>query len=406
MEFERWNEFERWESSPLAARRRRRLDAVKLMTGIGVLFVVGNGIRQAASDEQHARLYSVDEDTAWVAFKAKYNKAYSGSEEAQRRQAYHTRMGELAALNGRNGDPAFGETVHADRLEPTYYGRGRRHTGVPVDVEVAVATSATADVVDWRAVDDVLTPVKNQGQCGSCWAFSVTEQIESQLVLQGVPSVELSAQQLASCTPRTFGCGGGDTTAAYDYVKDARGLAPAAYWPYTQGLTPDDACDGPGCTAACDKSLADLDRDYQYIGPYASVHGFSFAVEPCRDDTCDHQDLDGLMAVVETTPVSVCVNAARWDDYVGGVLSADACGGFGMDDLDHCVQLVGFNVDEGYWIVRNSWSVDWGIDGFIYLDLHNNTCGLADEATLADVSVGVPTDPSSVRTNTSLPRDK
>ncbi|EGB07772.1 hypothetical protein AURANDRAFT_5846, partial [Aureococcus anophagefferens] len=208
--------------------------------------------------------------------------------------------------------------------------------------------------VDWRKVDDVLTPVKNQGQCGSCWAFSTTEQVESQFYLAGGPPVVLSAQQVTSCAKYIddpeegccFGCGGGDVTVAYDYIKGAIGLSPAAYWPYTQALTPDEECLGPFCTNACDMDLSEL-------------------------------DLGELAKTIQATPAAVCVNAGAWDDYTGGVLRYDACSG-AYADIDHCVQLVGYDAtgEEPYWIVRNSWSTSWGEDGYIRLQMDANTCGV------------------------------
>ena len=115
----------------------------------------------------------------------------------------------------------------------------------------------------------------------------------------------------------------------------------------------------------------------------------SFATAPCDDD-CADQNLEDLKEVLTQMPVSVCLNAAAWDDYTGGVLKAGACGGMAYDDVDHCVQLVGYNDTvrgAGYWILRNSWSTSWGDGGYIYLEFDANTCGLANEATVARVAV-------------------
>ena len=89
-------------------------------------------------------------------------------------------------------------------------------------------------------------------------------------------------------------------------------------------------------------------------------------------------------AVHHAGPVSILVNANRWDYYQGGVMTAKACGSMSDDALDHGVQLVGFNTiaNPPYWIVRNQWSIDWGMDGYIYLEYGKNTCGLANVAIL------------------------
>jgi len=99
--------------------------------------------------------------------------------------------------------------------------------------------------------------------------------------------------------------------------------------------------------------------------------------------------LDGLQAALETTPVSICVNAGAWNDYTGGVMTSAACGSMAADEQDHCVMAAGFNATAPtpYWIVRNSWASTWGEMGYIYLELAENTCSLADEATIPDVKL-------------------
>merc|ERR1712072_1597479 len=102
---------------------------------------------------------------------------------------------------------------------------------------------------------------------------------------------------------------------------------------------------------------------------------------------CKSQNLKGLAAALERGPLSVCVNAGVWNDYTGGVLTAKACGSMGAEDQDHCVMAVGFNTTAPtpYWIVRNSWATTWGEEGYIYLEMAKNTCGLADDATIPHV---------------------
>merc|ERR1712007_335194 len=136
--------------------------------------------------------------------------------------------------------------------------------------------------------------------------------------------------------------------------------------------------------------IAEMDGpNAQLIGGYAKVTGYSYATPACTSGACANQDLDKLAAALEETPVSVCVNAGAWNDYTGGVLTSAACGSMAADYQDHCVMATGFNstASTPYWIVRNSWSNTWGINGYIYLELDKNTCGLADDATIPEVQI-------------------
>ena len=135
------------------------------------------------------------------------------------------------------------------------------------------------------------------------------------------------------------------------------GLANSFYIPYAQSLTDSDK------TAACPQhKVATMDGPKkQLTGGYAAVTGYSYAVKPCmkRGSSCKDQDLKGLAAALEESPISVCINSENWDDYTTGVMSSAACGEMSRDYLDHCVMAVGFNATapKPYWIVRNSCSV-------------------------------------------------
>jgi C1A family cysteine protease len=241
--------------------------------------------------------------------------------------------------------------------------------------------------LDWQFTSAV-TAIKNQGQCGSCWAFSATEAVESQLVLSSGDQVriELAPQQTTSCTPSPAqGCNGGFTEAAYEYMGTVTGLTNSFNYPYMQSLTATSA------TQACNtaKVAAINGPMMQLTGGYAAVSGYHYATTPCTSGTCANQDLAALQAAIETTPVSVCVNAATWNDYTGGVMTSAACGSMAAKSQDHCVMATGFNTTAPtpYWIVRNSWSSTWGEYGYIYLEMAENTCGLADDATIPEVAL-------------------
>merc|ERR1712113_1080434 len=175
-------------------------------------------------------------------------------------------------------------------------------------VEDFTSTMRSPAGIDWRFTKAV-TPVKNQGQCGSCWAFSATEAIESQMILAtgGKYDFTLSPQQIASCTPSTGtygcdGCNGGFTEGAYEYLKTgAPGLANSFYIPYEQSLTEQTA------TKACPtEKVAQINGTMEQLsGGFAKVTGYSYAVPPCTQGACTDQDLKGLAAALEETPISV-----------------------------------------------------------------------------------------------------
>jgi hypothetical protein len=206
----------------------------------------------------------------------------------------------------------------------------------------------------------------------------------------GKLSIALSPQQIASCAPASGqygcqGCNGGFTEGAYEYVKSAPALANAFFIPYAQSLTQSTT------TESCPTSKVDaITGPYaQLQGGYAQVSGYSYAIEPCTEGACENQNLKGLATALESTPVSVCVNAGAWNDYTGGVMKAAACGSSGAMSQDHCVMATGFNTTAPtpYWIVRNSWASTWGEEGYIYLEMKKNTCGLADDVTIPHVKL-------------------
>jgi hypothetical protein len=200
--------------------------------------------------------------------------------------------------------------------------------------------------IDWRK-KDVLTPIKDQGQCGSCWAFATTEAIESFNRLAGNKLIPLSVQQITSCDSSDGGCMGGYTESAYQYVVKAGGIESEEAYPYTSGT---------GETGTCTfnrKKVA------------AKISGFkAIAIGE-----------DHLASAILRGPVAICLSADAFQSYTHGILRE--CPG----EIDHCTQLVGLNVEGDYWIVRNSWGKDWGEDGYIRIARGSNLCHIAEDAT-------------------------
>jgi len=271
----------------------------------------------------------------------------------------------------------FGITVFSDMTEAEFKATRLGYKPVAERPDMPVfqldPLPNASKAVDWRAKGAV-TPVKDQGDCGSCWAFSTTEEVESQIFMKTNTLPVLSTQQLISCDKTDGGCNGGDTVTAYKYIETAGGLDTGSDYP--------DKSHTSGTTGKCkwDKKKA------------AKVSGFTYATKPCNSGACKHQDEDALAAALAAKgPVSICVNAgdSGWQSYKRGVYSKKCSGA--AADLDHCVQLVGFNKagKTPYWIVRNSWAAEWGIGGFMHLEMGKNLCGVADEATIAEVTLAV-----------------
>jgi len=227
---------------------------------------------------------------------------------------------------------------------------------------------ASATSCDYATLG-LVTAVKDQGQCGSCWAFSATEATETAQFIAGKTLPVLGPQQIVDCDKTDGGCNGGDTPTAYEYLIKAGGQESEGSYPYT-------AKDGT-CKFNASKVVA-------------TISSYKWAIPPCntaQTRSCDNQDEAGLWNFVATKgPVSICVDAEPWQTYVGGIFTRTTCK-HGYMDLDHCVHLTGFGQDGGQkdWLVKNSWGTSWGEKGYIKIAFGTNLCGVADECTIAVV---------------------
>ena len=206
-------------------------------------------------------------------------------------------------------------------------------------------------IVDFRLSGSAISPVKDQGACGSCWAFSAAESLESQYRLNG-DVLNVSAQNFVDCAALDDGCGGGWMDDALAYAEK-HGVETEKDYPYS-GTT-------QNCTAAPAK---------ERIKP-------SFYYElPKSDDALRH-------ALVTIGPVSIAIDATANfegygpDDYI---LSDETCD---PSVPNHALLLVGYNDVEHYWIIKNSWNTSWGREGYVYLNnTKKNVCGISGHATV------------------------
>jgi hypothetical protein len=218
----------------------------------------------------------------------------------------------------------------------------------PKNVFIFPETNSVAGSVDWRTKGAV-TPVKNQGQCGSCWAFSTTGSVEGAVAIKTGKLTSVSEQQLVDCSGAegNQGCNGGLMDYAFEYIIKNGGLDTESDYAYT-------ARDG-SCNAAKAATKASSISSYKDVA---------------------HNSEAQLIAAVTQQPVSVAIEADQsgFQLYKSGVFSGP-CG----TQLDHGVLAVGYNTDstgKNYWIVKNSWGASWGLQGYILMAQGKGAAGI------------------------------
>mmetsp|Transcript_8895 Transcript_8895/g.11768 ORF Transcript_8895/g.11768 Transcript_8895/m.11768 type:complete len:526 (-) Transcript_8895:296-1873(-) len=214
--------------------------------------------------------------------------------------------------------------------------------------------SSLPDSIDWTDKGAV-TDIKDQGQCGSCWAFSAVEAIESALYIEEGTLVQLSPQEVVDCDMTSYGCSGGWMDNAFKFAELNGGLCTEEDYPYT---AQDGTCIKTSCT---------------------NVEG---------SQVIDWVDLESteaaLMGAVSQQPIAVGIEADQmaFQFYSGGIFT-DTCGTY----LDHGVVVVGYGEEDGtkFWKVRNSWGSLWGEEGYIRLerekDQYGGQCGVLLQAS-------------------------
>jgi len=208
---------------------------------------------------------------------------------------------------------------------------------------------ALPENVDWRD-QGVVTPVKDQGHCGSCWAFSSVAAIESHAAINSGSLKTLSTQQLVSCIPNPMSCGGAGgcngaiSELAFNYVQ-LYGITSEYKYAYSSYYS--------GATGAC---------QYDELRPTSEVEVDGYIKLPVND-------YDALLHAVATVgPVVVSVDASAWKNYESGVFNG--CDYNSNIDVDHAVVLDGYGTDAelgDYWLIRNSWGTGYGENGYIRL---------------------------------------
>merc|ERR1711970_926864 len=315
---------------------------------------------------------AAQEEAMWKLYKAAYGKQYSSEvEESLRMKIFvenkkkiedHNKLYEAGESTFKMGINRFADMPLS---EYSAINNGYRRPNKPTNVETEVTFSDVTTTplpiparLDWRFYN-MVTPIKNQGQCGSCWSFSATGALEGMLARHTGKLVSLSEQNLIDCTRdyNNAGCNGGWFENAWTYVHDNDGIDTEASYPY--------------------ETRDDQPCRYDVANKATSDHGYQ--------DLPTYDEKALLYAVGTVGPISVAIDATHdtFQFYKTGVYYEKACD---QDKMEHAVLVVGYGNDilsgHDYWIVKNSWGTSWGEDGYIHMIRNkDNNCGIATHAS-------------------------
>ncbi|XP_078093330.1 cathepsin L.1 [Mustelus asterias] len=307
------------------------------------------------------------EDLEWLNWRKRFGKSYFSPEEVAHRKEIWLANWKMVMKHNVLADQGFftyrlGMNIFADLKNEEYKKvvlgnclRNTTATKFTPDTSLSFKNISFPDRVDWRDKGYV-TRVKDQQQCGSCWAFSATGSLEGQHFRKTGNLISLSEQQLVDCSTDygNEGCDGGLMDYAFNYIIANRGVDTEESYPYT-------AEDGP------------CKFNPETVG--ATCNGYIVLPRGSEDYL--------QMAVAKNGPISVGIDAGlpSFQLYSSGVYDEPLCN---SEDLDHGVLVVGYGTLYGsdYWLVKNSWGTSWGDEGYIYMSRNkDNQCGIASLAS-------------------------
>lgn len=282
-------------------------------------------------------------DEAWESFKVEFPQTYNSDvEEAERKGIFAANYAHMLEHNKRESSYKLGVNQFSALTETewktTYTGASPPAVEAVPFLGESEEVEELADSVDWTAKGAV-TPVKDQGQCGSCWSFSTTGVLEGTNQITTGQLVSLSEQQLVDCDTAdgNQGCSGGWPYNALDYIKNNGACTESSYPYHASGMR----CAQSSCTLGV---------------PVGAVTGHRNVPKTTS----------GLMSAVMGQPVSVTVEVAgSFQSYTSGVLT-----GYCSGSINHAVLAVGYGTMNGkdYWRVKNSWGSRWGDAGYVNIE--------------------------------------
>lgn len=324
-----------------------------MLLGVACAYTIQNDNEENAVNDKI-------EDNSWFVWKMAHNKAYTdANEEKVRYTIWQDNIRRITQHNQQNKNFVLGMNHFGDMTNTEF---GAKMNGLLMHKHRNGSTYLRPShlnaprSVDWRQ-EGYVTPVKNQGQCGSCWAFSTTGALEGQHFKKTGKLVSLSEQNLVDCST-TFGnngCQGGLMDNAFQYIKENGGIDTESGYPYDGE---DDKCRFKS----------------KKVG--ATDTGFVDVKEGDEDALKD--------AIAANGPVSIAIDASQFSFqfYHSGVYDEPKCN---SEQLDHGVLAVGYGTTHkgvDYWIVKNSWAEKWGLKGYIHMSRNkDNQCGVATKAS-------------------------
>lgn len=299
-------------------------------------------------------------DGAWKEYKLKFGKFYD--DEAEELKRYKIWKQHLQHILEHNDNPSHSYKKGLNHFHDMTHEEFRKVMGncykTPNSTEgsrwLPPSHVEIPDTVDWRT-EGYVTPIKNQGQCGSCWAFSSTGSLEGQTFRKTGTLPSLSEQNLIDCT-KSYGneaCNGGWMDNSFKYVRDNKGIDSEQGYPY-------------------------YTRDLGYC--YYNAQ-YNTATDTGYYDITAGDENALKTAVATVGPISVAIDATRpsFMSYRSGIYIEPTCGNQ-LSNLDHAVLVVGYGTENGvdYWLVKNSWGTTWGEQGYIRMARNrNDQCGIA-----------------------------